>query len=318
MMILLLVLLHLVGGGHGQCLVHEKAEGSHHTYYNISDLGKAVLDKAGEDEINNLVESGCDVNYNGSSLDFSDYEYDYEGFDDWMEDYGDYFSSRFGNYYDYGYDNYGNYYGGKDYDEKYDGEYDDELMGNYNYIYDWDDWEYDYDDYYDYGFDYDIMGGLTALHISVMESDRSMVSKLVAVPGINLEVETTWGGTPLIEAASWGLTKIMKTLLSSGADPNHADPYSGMTPLHITSFFGPLQAVEMLDMYGADLDAVTNFGETALHLAAIYGYPRIVEYLLDRGVDTTVKDKMFGYTALDWAKEFQDMEMVNILQSGSP
>ena len=60
----------------------------------------------------------------------------------------------------------------------------------------------------------------------------------------------------------------------------------------------------MLDMYGANLDAVTNFGETALHLAAIYGYPRIVEYLLDRGIDTTVKDKMFGYTALDWAKEF--------------
>ena len=321
---MIILVIFLVVGVFSDCIVHEKAEGVF-TYHNISDLGKAVLDKADQDEIDHIVETGCNVNYNGTSLDFSDYDYydDYDGYDYGMNYYG----YDYENYWDeYGYDEYDDYdgygywydYDGYDYHGNYShDEYEHGGFDGYNYIYDLDYDDYDY--YYDYyDFDYDVLRGLTALHISVLEEDKSMVSKLVTVPGIDLEMETSWGGTALLEAASWGYTGIMKELLAGGADANHADPYTGLTPLHLTSFYGPVQAVEVLDHHGADLDKQTRHGETALHLATIYGYPRIVEYLLARGVDRTVKDKILGYTALDWAREFEDTELVNILQPPSP
>lgn len=45
----------------------------------------------------------------------------------------------------------------------------------------------------------------------------------------------------------------------------------GWTPLHLASYFGHKEAVELLLDHGADIDAVNDFGDTPLHKAAFVG-----------------------------------------------
>lgn len=45
----------------------------------------------------------------------------------------------------------------------------------------------------------------------------------------------------------------------------------GWTPLHLASYFGHKEAVELLLDHGADINAVNDFGDTALHKAAFVG-----------------------------------------------
>jgi uncharacterized protein len=123
---------------------------------------------------------------------------------------------------------------------------------------------------------------------------------------------------PLVQAAQRGDTQTVKALLSHGADPNQKDA-SGLTALILSVRAGAAPAVDMLLRHGADpnlragvngwtplmhavhrnqlgaaralLDAgaqVDNRGrsaETALMMAAGYGYTPLVELLLERGAD---------------------------------
>gem|GEM_PF-6034004 len=50
-----------------------------------------------------------------------------------------------------------------------------------------------------------------------------------------------------------------------------------------------------------DIHAVTDDGMTPLHWAARYGYARMVDYLLDAGVDMYVAENALGWTALHMA-----------------
>ena len=53
-------------------------------------------------------------------------------------------------------------------------------------------------------------------------------------------------------------------------------------------------------------------GETALHYAAGWGCLAIATRLLEGGADLTLRDK-YGKTALDWAREYGQSEVVALL-----
>jgi hypothetical protein len=56
--------------------------------------------------------------------------------------------------------------------------------------------------------------------------------------------------------------------------------------------------LHLLDLYGADLNSgVGKFNTTPLMSALSRWNVRIIDYLMERGVDPTVKDS-FGFTAL--------------------
>ena len=46
-------------------------------------------------------------------------------------------------------------------------------------------------------------------------------------------------------------------------------------------------------------------------------HPEIVKILLDRGADTKLKDKEYGYSALDFAVEIGHPEVVEILKEAN-
>ena len=58
----------------------------------------------------------------------------------------------------------------------------------------------------------------------------------------------------------------------------------------------------LLDAQVIKANDLVGHGTTALHLAAWSNHRPLVERLLERGADTTVRDKRYDATAADWAR----------------
>ena len=93
------------------------------------------------------------------------------------------------------------------------------------------------------------------------------------------------GVTPLINAAWYGHTDVVKVLIDGGAEPDKADRY-GETPLHKAAENGSLgrtDVVQFLINSGANLDKANNNGKTPLHRAAEKDNLEVVHLLIEKG-----------------------------------
>jgi hypothetical protein len=97
------------------------------------------------------------------------------------------------------------------------------------------------------------------------------------------------GITPLILAARTGQIGGIRMLLRHGADPNLPGGLNEWTPLMHATHKNQLGAVQALLESGAEVNSRGRSGETALMMAAGYGFTPIVEMLLDRGADPWAK-----------------------------
>ena len=109
------------------------------------------------------------------------------------------------------------------------------------------------------------------------------------------------GATPFLMAADRADAPLMRLLLELGADPllPNAD---NSTPLMAAAGLGTsapdeeaggdeseaLEAVHLLLDLGADVNAVDNNGDTAMHGAAYGNFPKIVQLLADRGAKAEI------------------------------
>jgi ankyrin repeat protein len=121
------------------------------------------------------------------------------------------------------------------------------------------------------------------------------------------------GQTPFVRAALAGDVEVMHLLLEHHADPNIKTD-NGTTALMaaagvnwtVAQTFdeGParlLEAVELTQSLGNDVNAVNAMGLTALHGAANRGSDDIIRFLAKHGATLDVADKQ-GRTALVWAQ----------------
>ena len=93
------------------------------------------------------------------------------------------------------------------------------------------------------------------------------------------------GLTALILSARAGAVPAVSTLLRHGADPNLRGGVNNWTPLMHAVHKNQIGAVEALLDGGAQVDSRGRSGETALMMAAGYGYTPLVEFLMERGAN---------------------------------
>jgi ankyrin repeat protein len=108
------------------------------------------------------------------------------------------------------------------------------------------------------------------------------------------------GCTPLMMAADTADTEYMRLLIAAGADPRIPN-VDGCTPIMAAAGLGTraveeeagtedeaLEAIAYLLSLGADINAVSNDGYTAMHGAAFANFPKVVKFLDANGAKIEV------------------------------
>lgn len=127
---------------------------------------------------------------------------------------------------------------------------------------------------------------------------------------------TTTGSTPFVLAARSSDVPLLKVLLALGADPDLTNEVS-TTPLLAAAGVGALgngdesagterealETVRFLVDLGADVNAVDDHGETAMHGATNQNRVEVIEYLAAQGADVAVWNRPndLGWTPLEVA-----------------
>jgi ankyrin repeat protein len=140
-----------------------------------------------------------------------------------------------------------------------------------------------------------------AVNIDRLRVIKSLLKHGADVNGRNTDMEPRWSGaryrrrlvgaTAFLFAAKSADVEVMRLLLEHGADPT-INTYANITPLQAAAGIAwasnqdraseaqVLHAVKLLvEELGADVNAVNDTGETAMHAAAYRGANRVVQYL---------------------------------------
>jgi len=156
------------------------------------------------------------------------------------------------------------------------------------------------------------------VHVSVT-FDRIRVAKALLAHGANVNAqkksqEVRWkgqrhrrgliGATPFLLAAKAADIELMRLFLANGADPTIVTA-NGITPLMAAAGIAwasnqdhatesqVLEAVKLIvNELHADVNALNDFGESAMHAAAYRGANSVVQFLFDKGakLDVVAKD----------------------------
>lgn len=134
----------------------------------------------------------------------------------------------------------------------------------------------------------------TAASIGCLEKVQEIIKNSVHKE-VNLCNRDGW--TPLMYAACYGDSRVVRFLLKAGADPNHSHRKCS-TPLIVATKSGDLESAIILVENGADVNS-RDFNEwTALFYAASYGHRAIQHMLISKGSRVNQSDTREGMTPL--------------------
>lgn len=108
--------------------------------------------------------------------------------------------------------------------------------------------------------------------------------------------------------------KRVEEALKAGANPNVRSIKYFRTPLHKAAITNDPKIAELLLTYGAKIDALNIFKNSALHVAASHGNFAVVQKLLEKGADPTLKN-LLKETPADRADKNGYYSTVNLLNN---
>ena len=112
--------------------------------------------------------------------------------------------------------------------------------------------------------------GLSPLHTAVIEGNMKL-TKLLISKGSNIEIkDSTSRSSPLLYACQNGRTELFKMLLENGADVN-AKSADGTSAIHFATQSANTEIVDLLLQRDLDINCKNNLGETPLYYTL---YPR--------------------------------------------
>lgn len=113
---------------------------------------------------------------------------------------------------------------------------------------------------------------------------RTEIVKLLLEKGADVNKHNEGGETPLHYAARHGHVKVMEILLDHGADPTKKGTGCG-TPMQWAGRGGQIGSIKVLTRYGVSVNQPGTEGITALHEAVIHDHPDTVRFLLANGAE---------------------------------
>jgi ankyrin repeat protein len=139
--------------------------------------------------------------------------------------------------------------------------------------------------------------GQTGLHLAIRDSSPKVAAVLLAHPAVRLDAPNASDETPLMLAALKGNLDAAQRLVDRGAAINRP----GWTPLHYAATGPEPKLVSLMLERGAQIDAPSPNGSTALMMAARYGADDSALMLLARGASTAVRNQK-DMNAADFAR----------------
>jgi ankyrin repeat protein len=131
----------------------------------------------------------------------------------------------------------------------------------------------------------------TPLHVALFDCrdnaslDRGHheVVEVLLAAGADVGLCRLWDGTPLHDAARFGLTRVADMLVSHGADVNSRGDYLHRTPLHLAATYDQPDMIDFLLSRGAELEPVAGgvdlFGVRTSPYWHQYGTPSLQRLL---------------------------------------
>ena len=164
-----------------------------------------------------------------------------------------------------------------------------------------------------------LSGGATALGLATEKANATVMNILLRAHADPRAL--TRFGEDLMPILFMGVqvdhADIVRMLTAAGADPNHPDEPTGLTPLAEAALLERPHACDALVRAGADVNRWSRWppneaarcqsgercGRTALMIAAEYGSRWTLGCLLDHGADPRLRSHL-GLTARDYANRF--------------
>lgn len=129
--------------------------------------------------------------------------------------------------------------------------------------------------------------------------------------GAGVHVRDRNNDTPLMCAIQGEQKETIRALRTCGAHLQMSQIELG-EKLSSLARLGHRKKLKCFKLAGANLNCTNLSGQTPLHAAAETGQIKIVQYLIEEGVDLDKKD-VFGRQAIDIAKILQRQDIVQLL-----
>jgi len=151
----------------------------------------------------------------------------------------------------------------------------------------------------------------TGLMIAAWRGDIPMMELLLA-RGADVNKANALGERALMHAAWRGHADAVKWLQAKGARID-SDPMQ-WSALHYAAFAGHGKVAILLLDLGANIDARSTNGSSALMMAVYEGHEQLVRQLLARGADRSLKNDR-GDGAVEWAFKFQRLAIARLIET---
>jgi ankyrin repeat protein len=152
--------------------------------------------------------------------------------------------------------------------------------------------------------------GLTALHAAAIEGDNDTIDVLIEL-GVDIELRSSLGHTPLIDAVFVGQIASINYLLDKGADINVREA-SGKSALEVAVILNQPEAFDVLVERGADINAA-NDSVGNLFLGALANDDPVFASKVLSKMDSAAISGEVGISMLEFAVDDEKPAFVKLL-----